>query len=53
MAVPGRDYPELAGVFGPVARTVPLRVSFEPGEPFEDIARKIENILQDCREWAG
>jgi amino acid adenylation domain-containing protein len=53
VTVPGRDYPELTGVFGPVARIVPLRVNYEPSEPFEDIARKIENTLQECREWAA
>ncbi|HEY6391955.1 MAG TPA: amino acid adenylation domain-containing protein [Bryobacteraceae bacterium] len=53
VTVPGRDYAELAGVIGPVARTVPLRVSYEPSEPFEDIERKIESALQECREWAA
>ncbi|MCY1035334.1 amino acid adenylation domain-containing protein [Corallococcus sp. BB11-1] len=47
----GREHPELAETFGPMARWLPLRCDLEPTGALDALARQVQQARAELLEW--
>ena len=47
----GREHPELAETFGPMARWLPLRCNVEPARRLSELARQLQQLRSELLEW--